>query len=83
MENLHVFIFFCVLFRIPNDPNIRERWISEISKHQQFSFYLVCDLHFHTQDLKKNGTLKKGSVPTIFERYIFFHNLLGEAGEAR
>lgn len=58
---------------MPLDPEIRSKWIAQITKHQEFDeipvTYPVCKLHFNEQQIIRRGkrnTLQKGAVPTIF-----------------
>lgn len=66
-------MLFFGLFSVPHDPELREKWIEQIEKHQKFdpipAAYPVCVLHFEPSKIIQRGkrtTLVKGTLPTIF-----------------
>lgn len=62
---------------VPRDPILRQKWIEQISKHQEFvdatKTYPVCASHFDSDKVSQIGrrtTLIKGSLPTLFPEYV-------------
>lgn len=58
--------------RIPMDPQQRQEWLREITKHQKINgTFSVCQLHFEEKYLKfvkdsRKAKLLPNAVPTIF-----------------
>lgn len=59
------------VFKVPNDPGIRKKWIDAIKKHsgQDISrnFFYVCEKHFDKSFVKKKKTIKNVTGEVIFE----------------
>lgn len=60
------------LSRIPQDPQLKVKWIESIQKYQEFDHFSVhfsvCNLHFEPESITAKGHLRKNSIPTIFSR---------------
>lgn len=66
-------IYLINCLRVPLEPELRAKWIQQISKHQEFDsipvIYTVCADHFdpdHIEKNKKRQLLKKGALPIYF-----------------
>lgn len=58
---------------MPLKGETRNQWIDVIKENQEFpkelqeilTYINICALHFKSEDILKNGRLKKGAIPKI------------------
>lgn len=60
-------------YRVPKDPKLKEKWMEIIRANVSEEYQGIsqvklklCSLHFNIDNMKNNGRLDPGSIPTIF-----------------
>lgn len=63
-----------LLFRLPNNPDIRAKWVEQIKKVQNYDElnpnkkFSLCEIHFNESDIRRNYSKKKikdDAIPII------------------
>lgn len=69
-----------IIKSLPTEEVARKKWITLIEQHQsfdRFAVYLICELHFNSEDFKTNGNLKNEAIPTKFNHWLVVHGVDG------
>lgn len=71
--SLYMQVINAFIYSIPLKRESRQKWIEAIKDHtitellQILTQFQVCSMHFDEGNIKKNGKLRDGAIPTIFK----------------